>query len=238
MSSSDSVRQDASSDTHLGFVLSHEDTAAVDALFNAGLADESRVFSVDSRPGRVAHLLSMLDGIHFSGEERESLVQATMARVSLERHRRRVETIAMPDDAVLTPDDEDALEALVSAEFQLSRVPSAMRDRAARHMALLGLLDTPVPDASETLVESTLARLQTTIDSQEGRMSLPARASQNADRGGAFFSFLRSREIVSVAAMLLIAAAMLTPLAQYFRDYSRRTACASNMAAAGVAFTQ
>ncbi len=69
-------------------------------------------------------------------------------------------------------------------------------------------------------------------------MALPARARQDAERGGTFFSFLRSREIVSVAALLLIATAMLTPLAQYFREYSRRTACASNMAAAGVAFTQ
>jgi hypothetical protein len=235
MSSSDSVPQDARTQPHQEHVLSHEDVSALDALFDTGLGDASRVFSVDSRAGRAARLLSLLDGVRFTGEERETLVQATMARVSLERHRRRVDA---GGGLALTPDDEDALEALVSAEFQLAHVPSAMRERAARHMSLLGLLDAPVPGSAGELVETTLARLQESIESQEERLALPARAARNAEWGGALFSFVRSRELVSVAALLVIATAMLTPLAQYAREYSRRTACASSMAAAGVAFAQ
>lgn len=227
--SSDFVRQDAPE-----LALSPEDAAAVDAIFDAGLDDPSRVCSVDSRAGRVVKLLSLLDSVRISDSERETLVHATMARVTLERHRRKVEAASEP---ALTPDDEDALEALVSAEFQLSRVPPAMRQRAAHHMGLFGLLDAPPPGESDSLVEATLSRIQSSIESQEARMSIPARKRHAVERGG-FFSFVRSREIVSVAALILIATALLTPLAQYAREYARRTACSSNMAVAGVAFGQ
>jgi hypothetical protein len=219
--------------------LSPDDAAAVDALLEHGLGSHDRVYAVDSRPSRVARLLALLDAVAVTHSERETLIEATMARVTLERHRR---SGAATEELVLVPHDEDALEALVSAEFQLSRVPSAMRERASRHMALFGLLDAPIPTSDEpslngALIEATMARVQASVDSQEGRMSVATRRREASERG-VIFSFVRSRELISVAALVLIATALLTPLAQYFREYSRRTACASNMAAAGVAFGQ
>lgn len=114
-----------------------------------------------------------------------------------------------------------------------------MRERAARHLSLLGLLDAPVSDAGDRgrLVEATMARVQSALQVHEVEMKAPVSAD-DSERGSVIFSFLRSRELVSVAALLLIATALLTPLAQYGREYSRRSACASNMAAAGVAFGQ
>lgn len=239
MSSSDSVPQDSSADTHLDVVLSPDDIAAVDAFFESPSGDSPRVFTSDSRPARVAHLLGLLEGNSFTHDQRESLVHATMARVSLQRHRERTAAATgLAPDTQFIPADEDALEALINAEFRLSHVPAAMRERAARHLALLGLLDSPLasgPVVSNSLVEATMARVQAATEMQEQRMAAPVRIA--AERGG-LLSFVRSREIVSVAAMLLVAAAMLTPLAQQFREYSRRTACASNMATAGVAFGQ
>lgn len=234
MSSSESVRQSPLTPTPSpadeGFALSAEDAAALDAIFEAG--PEGQVYAVDSRAGRVARLLGMLDSAVGSEGDREALIEATLARVSLVSERRVV-----AEDAVLVPDDEDALEALVSAEFNLARVPSGMRERAARHMALLGLLGSPVESEQGVLVERTLARVQASIDTEQGRLRVSPPTRSETERG-AIFSFVRSREILSVAALILVATALLTPLAQYFREFSRRSACSSNMAAAGLAFGQ
>jgi hypothetical protein len=238
MSSSDSVRQSASiPDVPViadpGLALSPDDASALDAIFERGLGGaEGQVYAADSRAARVARLLSLLDAPLVGEQDREVLIEATLARVTLETSRR-----ASGPELVLVPDDEDALEALVSAEFNLARVPSGMRERATRHMSLLGLLGTPVGGDSNELVDRTLARVQSSIDADQGRLKVSPPTRTEAERG-VIFSFVRSREILSVAALILVATALLTPLAQYFREYSRRSACASNMAAAGVAFGQ
>lgn len=74
----------------------------------------------------------------------------------------------------LSPDDERAVDALVQAGFDLSRVPGVVRDRAARVAGLLRLLDAPA--AGPSLVDITMARVM-----QAGQAPASADASLSPD---------------------------------------------------------
>jgi hypothetical protein len=174
-------------------------------------------------------VLSLLD---VDGElhdaSNQTLMDVTLARVA---RLREVRMGAGPvGEPVLVPDDEDALEALVSAGFDPRRVPSAVRARAERQSALLGMIGSvPVALDSSDLVDRTLSKVQRSVDAQEQRLALPARA-------GWGFGRLRMSDLVSVAALLLVATALFAPVLEGLRDRSRLSACQSNMAVAGMGF--
>jgi hypothetical protein len=181
------------------------------------------------RRAKVAAVLALLDsGADGGWISNETLIDVTLARVA--RLRGRAGRAAAEGEPVLVPDDDDALESLVSAGFDARRAPSAVRSRAERQAALLGLIGwVPEAGASEDLIDRTLARVQRSIDSQEERLLVQG-------RGGWSIGRLRMSDLVSAAAMLLVATALFAPVFGAMRERSRQNACASNMAVAGVGF--
>ena len=225
------------------------DAEALDALCEAGFDIESVPSEVRDRARCVARLLGLLDSARVdsarvdsagvdsaradsaqgksvpTGPADDSLVHATLARVALVR--------AVASDAerapALSPDDEDALELLVCAGFNADRVPAGIRNRARRHAALLKLLDAPVPATGrEALVQSTLTHIQGSIDAQQTRLRFDDQPMVSRR--------FRFGDLVSVAAVLALASSVLIPMAGAMRDMSRRSACQSNMAQAGLGF--
>lgn len=211
------------------------DCAALEALIAADF-DAARVAEpLRERAHRVASVLGILDQTlpPHQGETSSPaaphdhsalLVDVTLARVARSR-------TALPPE--LCVDDHDALELLVSANFAPERVAAGVRSRARKHAALLSLLDDlgaqSVASDRDSLVSATLARVQGTIEQSESRMKLATRPRTNSRWGLA--------DLVSVAAMLLIAGAVLIPMASTMREYGRRSACESNLLAAGLGFS-
>lgn len=66
--------------------------------------------------------------------------------------------MAAPEDNPLSPQDRDALDALIEAGMDLASVPSELRERAQRVAQVMGLLDAlPTEDAGDDLIARTLA---------------------------------------------------------------------------------
>lgn len=211
-----------------------QDAAALDALVHAAFRVEG--VPADQRPVAqvLTGLLSLLDRGSAVPADEGVLLNLTMARISRQRH----EASAGSPAALLSALDDEALEALVSAEFETSRVPAGLRSRARRAEQLLGLLDAAIPapapgsdGASSQLLDRTLSRVQRAIEEHEQSMAVPG-----GDRRGGW-SF-RMQDLVSVAALLLVAASLIGPMLMGLREYNRRVACGSNMQVAGVAFGQ
>lgn len=71
----------------------------------------------------------------------------------------------------LSPPDGEALDALVDAGFDLSRVPEHVRPRALRAAALLGLLGSAGIRASDSLVDRTMSALDANGSGVEATLS-------------------------------------------------------------------
>lgn len=169
------------------------------------------------------------------------------------------------EDSGLSPDDEDALEALVAAGFEPRSVTGALRPRAEHILRLLSGLGAPIATVAsadvgfrvsgvsaseggvvwadrEARVAATLAAIERVEDHAALRRRLggPGRREESAaELGGGLGRFaFRIREVAAVAAVLAIGAAILAPMTSHWRDQSSRTACVGNMAGAGVAFAQ
>lgn len=201
--------------------LCEHDEAALEALCGAGF-ELSRVEEpMRIRAERVMRILGLLDA-----ESREStdaiLIDATCARVA------RARALASSE---LEGVDEDAFEALVNAGMEPSRCPAAVRDAAARQAEMLSALDVNVSTIDRNRVISmTLSRVEAAVRSEESRRTL---VGPEVARSGARF---RWSDLVSVAAVLLIGGAVLTPMLGSVRGVQRRLACASNMAEARAGF--
>lgn len=208
--------------------LNPADTDAMEALLAAEL-DPSRVEPAHrERAGRMARVLGLLDrGVDLP--DKESLIDATLARVRLAAQ--PAAEHAAPEYA-LTVNDEDAFESLVAAGYRAELVPAALRKRATRVSHLLDLLGTengrPEADASGGLISRTLSRVQSAADDQRSRMRLEV-----APVGG---RRIRMADLMTVAALLLIATAAVGPMVGAMREQSRRMACQSNLQAAGIGF--
>lgn len=189
-------------------------------------------------------------------------------------------------DAALSPADDAALEALIDAGYEISRVPEQHRTRAKKLGAMLGLLNTPLGfegrDESDEIMAKvrdharpmTVTLSRDDVDFMElnpperGIIAADARASRHAglralvsakspaigfdqelcDRtfelvmltddsqrrlripvasgGGSRWSW---REIVTIAATLLLGASVILPLLAAGDQQARRTACTSNL---------
>jgi len=217
-----------------------QDADALDSLVHAAFRIE-RV-EPDKRPVAqvLAGLLSLLDRGPSHGRDDGGLIDLTMARIARARH---LASQSAPDVS-LSPSDDDALESLVSAGYDPQRVTPAIRARAAKAASLLGLLAAPIPPEQSTiqegsqatplLVDRTLARVQRAIEEHEESMAL---TSSDRRDGGGRWAF-RLQDLISVAALLLVAASLIGPMLIGLRESNRRLACGANMQAAGVAFGQ
>lgn len=219
-----------SSDAHHSDALCDADAEALEALL-AAECDPSRVDpSVRDRAEHVAKVLGLLDSHAASRDNQppadaDLLIGVTLARVSRERR-----------GITHTPDlcdaDHDALELLVGSGYAPERVPGGVRTRARKQIELLTLLGDLDPQQvshqRDGLVSATLQRVQASIDATDRRMRRAVRESRMPRRGLA--------DLVSVAAMLLIAGSVLWPMVSAMREYGRRSACQSNLLSAGLGF--
>ena len=194
--------------------LSDIDQCALDALIEAEF-DISRVSqSLRARAERVGLLFGLLGSDVAQGNG--DLASRTVAAV-LGRSEDRAEYV----EAELCQEDSDALEALILAGGDVGRLPSRLRERASRHAAFAMLVSGSAVEGGtdrEALIASTLARIDSTITAQEGRMSLVRRPS------------LRLADVVSVAAVLLVMASIAFPVLGTLRDQARRGMCETNLA--------
>ncbi len=208
-----------------------EDAAAVDALFEHGLSPGSTPSR--DREAKILRLLSTLasglGGEHDAGD-REALIDVTLARLGREAPR------LAPPEAVLTPMDEEAVEAWMLAEQDGTRVPASLRARAAKVQAL-GELVRDVPGCGGSgsgasgggralLVERTMQRL--TASRHE-----PVMAGEGGGSGA-----LRWANLVSAAAVLCIATAVIWPVLAGVKSTTGRVACRGNMMDAGQGLTR
>lgn len=207
--------------TELDSELSAKDAAAVDALFGAGF-DIARLPQSAERK-RVAKVSALLGLLRAGPAADPSLADVTLARVN-----RLAQSSGLAGTLDHTPalsvDDQEALDALVMSGFDPARVASSLRGRAARQGEVLSLLATPAAAGHGDLVQRTLDTIQRHIDESEDVYSLAGNRERSGGRGG-----MRLRDLLSVAAVILIGSAVLLPVMSSFREQGRRTLCKANL---------
>lgn len=209
----------------LGPALSHDDERALDALIEADWNLDAVPETLRERARAVRALLTRLETVQHAASS-EALVAATLARIDA------AESAEPGDLPALCPADDDALEALVSSGYDPRRVTGGMRERATRHLALLDLLNSGATDQSmsfarESLVQRTLARIDSTPALALGADTIPISRGRRGPR---------LADLISVAAILLLGGAVAWPVTTTMRDSARQTACLGNLAGLGGAF--
>jgi hypothetical protein len=195
------------------FALSSGSARALDALVEAGFDVAKVAPELRAEAERAARLVGMLDGPALRADP--ALTDVIMARIALSEE--------LP--AEMSAADHAALESLVMHGFEPSRVPGSLRERAERHRALADLVcaarvapaDELADGRADSLVDRTLAAVQREIDAEEDRFDFESRR--------AVFSGMRLADILSVAAMLLIATAVVWPLVTSLRESQQRALC-------------
>lgn len=202
--------------------LTREDGEAIDALVDARFDPDAVPGSHLERARRSAALLRLLEGARFGDRA---------GRID------RVVRAALEDAMVsarhgggehLSGDDAESLDAWVLAGFRAGKVPGALRGRAERHAGLASLVTAVRLDAGDR--EARISRTVAQAGLGRDVMSFAAARERQARRP------IRLADIVSVAAVLLIAASVVWPIGAAVRDQARRAVCASHLASTAMAF--
>lgn len=143
-----------------------------------------------------------------------------------------------PEFGRLSPDDQRVLDLLLENgidQSSLHDLPESDRDRGRQLLRLVGLLDDyPADDADEMLVDATMARIRR---ASESRHAAQVDAEIREAAGLSRFRF-RLPDLMSLAAVLLIAASIGIPVMQHVRQQSVAAACSMNMVELGGAFAR
>ena len=133
--------------------------------------------------------------------------------------------------AHLSPADAHLLDAMLTHRLKLTPdTTTAETERARRLRGVMSLLDQYDVDAApEDLVARTLTRIQEA--KQRRRFAQQIQALGGRERIG-----FQWRELLTVAAVMMIAVSLLWPVLDRIRADARRVACANNLAIAGQAF--
>lgn len=220
--------------------LSSSDAEALDALVKAGFDPAAVPTALRKRAEKLASLLGQLNTGPASLEadavaaaRRAALVDATLARVlCTPTDACESPSVARPS-ATLCEADADAVDALVTASWNPGKVSSANAERAQRASSLLGALEHSQTDVlddrnREDLIAATLAR----ISREEHRRALASPEPALVSR-----SRFALTDLVSLAAMILIAISVVWPTLTATREHAKRQAGQSNLAGAGLGFS-
>lgn len=203
------------------FSLSEHDQQAVDRLLENGLSQSEPQNECEQR----LHDLFSLLGTPVS-EESHRETRANLIEVLARRLRQQATA-----EARLTPQDEQACDEYIEAGYTLSGINDETRARAEKLEAMGALITqgTLAAGSREQLIQATLAGIQSHIDSEESAMKVE-------DRRGGFELPGRWADLVSVAAMLLLAASVILPIMSGMRSASQQQMCYDNMNQTASAF--
>ncbi len=133
----------------------------------------------------------------------------------------------------LSPQDAALVDALVDSGFHAGAIEGLGQDERRRVQAIANLFelldDYPVEDADDTLVHATLARIDRHQDDRATRMSFESAREGPRRR-------IRMPDFISVAAVVLIGASVVWPLATHMRQRAIDTGCSDNLRRMGLAF--
>lgn len=183
------------------------DCGAVDELVEANWCRKHA--EACARAARVREVLRLLEA---GPAPDASLADATLARVL------RARGVRAGAEEALCIDDDEALEVFMGSGYRLDRVPGSLRPRAERLASLLTLVTLPGADgASPDLVERTMARVPIRMRTE------PTRSWRSTV--GSF----RLQDLVSVAAVLLIAGSVVWPVMATTSSMRSKAACGANI---------
>jgi hypothetical protein len=134
------------------------------------------------------------------------------------------------------------LDALVEARFDrkaMGALGEADARRADALVAMFGLMeDYPVDDAEDALVHATLARIDRHEAERSARLKFDARQDAAAGpSGGARGRRMRIPDLITVAAIILIAVSVFWPMLTSARQRATDQACANNLRLLGYGFS-
>lgn len=197
------------------------DQAAIDAMVESGWD----VLKVDApkrdRASRAFQILRAAAHPHTDDQTAARMVDATMSRL---------ESSTLDERLALTPNDEEAVDAWLLAEYRVNRVPGSLRERAAK-LEAFGQLITSVPGLSASsmslrpettaLVEATLKRLEAAAPFRTLRVAPPSERSR--------LRTYKLGDLISVAAVLTLGTAVVWPMVAAGRSRMQQVACRANM---------
>jgi hypothetical protein len=216
-------------------MLSDADREALDALMETGLDAASVSEALRARAGRVTDLLSLAAGPRVDPPAR--LAEGVLARIAATGSVAptfatspgigpKLALTTDVDEPDLVPDDEEAIDAYVTAGYRPEKVSSSLRERAVRIDRLGALITAGHVAASPDLAARTLAAVR------NARLVTPVQIS-GGSRGG-----FRFADLISIAAALVLGVSVLWPVLATYRVHASRAACAANMAALSTGFGQ
>jgi hypothetical protein len=133
----------------------------------------------------------------------------------------------------LCKEDSEILDQLVDVGFELDQLEYLTQEqeqRAKRILDMLGLLEAyEVEDASDTLIDATLARIDQYESQRTARLQIHTPELETTSKGFR----VRMPDLISVAAVILLAVSVFAFISQSVRSQSISNQCGTNMAMLG-----
>lgn len=209
--------------------LSPDDLRALDAVAQSGFRGGVVPEGLGDRSRQVLSLLALLDGPlpareQPSGSDRRVLIDVTMARVLRSREDVAAKIQSVEKPSPLAPASAEAVDEVFSGA-------AARQNHASGILSLLGAGAGLAPADGRSLVDRTMAAIESL--SRPIQMSPPPPAEAEPTGGWSF----RIRDLLSVAAVLLIGISVMWPMLVASREQARMIRCADNSGRAGVGFS-
>jgi hypothetical protein len=132
------------------------------------------------------------------------------------------------DHLKLSKADAEMLDQLVDVGFELDQLEYISPEdtqRANSILKLLGLLEAyPVEDASDTLIDATIVRIDQYEAKRSARMQIHTPELETTSRGFR----IRMPDLISVAAMILVMFAVFATISNSTRNQTISNECATN----------
>lgn len=216
--------------------LNPRDAGALEALVSGGFVCGA---GAEARMHSLSRLLSLLDGPvpDETAQNRALLIDLTAARCARAGvDRASLARLGNADGRALSVADAAALDELVEAQWDAARVSEANRPAAERLAALMGATHASGDEVSDSqrrdLIERTLLHVQRGVDESALRMR-PTREELAPEVRTPGF---RLRDLIAVAAMLLIGVSVMWPVLVNARLRAQLASCGMDLGQAAQGF--